>query len=223
MTVSAVILAAGSGNRMQSGNNKMFLPMCGQPLICHTMRAFSPISRIDEFLLVAHSSEMDAMEQLLQTLSLRIRFVEGGETRRDSALAGIRAAHGDVVLIHDGARPFPSHALILNVLAKAEQARAAIPILPVTSLLHAFTPSGDLALLSTADSPLAEAQTPQGFHRDLILRCLQQAPTDVRDDASAVLLVGESVATVPGERVNIKVTHPDDLSLAEAIIASHGL
>jgi 2-C-methyl-D-erythritol 4-phosphate cytidylyltransferase len=64
------------------------------------------------------------------------------------------------------------------------------------------------------------AQTPQGFQRDLILRCLEAAPPEIRDDATAILLTGESVTTVPGERANIKITRPDDLPLAEAIATS---
>ena len=223
MTVSAVILAAGSGDRMQTGANKMFMPICGQPLICRTIKAFIPISSIDEFVLVAHPREMNAIKQMTRTLSPRILFVEGGTTRRDSALAGIGAARGDIVLIHDGARPFPSQTLIRDVLSKANQEKAAIPVLPITDLLYQLEPDGDIALHPNLLSKLAGAQTPQGFHRDLILECLQQAPPDIRDDASAVLSAGARVVTVPGERMNIKITHPDDLPLAEAIIAFRGL
>ena len=219
MTASIVILAAGRGDRMQTGANKMLMPICGQPLICHTVRAFTQITEITDYILVVHAEEMDEVKQLTRSISRRIRFIEGGTARRDSALAGIQAAREDIVLIHDGARPFPTQALIRTVLAETEREQAVIPVLPITDLLHYLEPGHAITALPDSNTQLARAQTPQGFSRELILRCLQDAPSDIRDDASAILLAGKRVVTVPGECTNIKVTHPEDLPLAEAIAA----
>ncbi len=221
MITSAVILAAGRGDRMGAGQNKVLLPIRGQALICHTVQAFAQIPDIDDLVLVIHADEMETVRQLIQPIGIPFRLVEGGKTRRDSALAGVRAASGNFVLIHDGARPFPSPALIRRVLSRAQQENTAIPVLPITDLLHHVGTMGRIGELSGfQERPLARAQTPQGFRRDLILRCLETAPPEIRDDATAILLAGESVATVPGERTNIKITCPEDLALAEAIAAS---
>jgi 2-C-methyl-D-erythritol 4-phosphate cytidylyltransferase len=221
MSVSVVILAAGRGDRMQTGINKMFMPIHGQPLIYRTVRAFTQMSDIKELVLVVQPNEMKAVKQLIHPLFEHFQIVEGGTTRRDSALAGVRAASGDIVLIHDGARPFPSTELILRVLAGAEQANASIPVLPITDLLHRVGTTGRIGQVpETSKHSLVRAQTPQGFQRDLILRCLEAAPPEIRDDATAILLTGEPVTIVPGERANIKITRPDDLPLAEAIATS---
>lgn len=220
MIASAVILAAGRGDRMHAGANKILMPIGGQPIICWAVSAFTEIPAIEDLVLVVHASEMEAVKQLIQPIVPRIRLIEGGKTRRDSAIAGVRAALGDIVLIHDGARPFPTTALIHNVLAEAKQAKAAIPVLPITDLLHHVDVTSHITGLSEiCNHSLVRAQTPQGFHRDLILRCLEAAPLEIRDDASAVLLAGKAVATIPGERTNIKITRPEDLPLAEAIAA----
>lgn len=214
-----MILAAGRGDRMHAETNKILMLIGEQPLICWTVGAFTQIAEIEDLVLVVQASEMATIKQMIQPIAPHARFVEGGSTRRDSALAGVRVACGDVVLIHDGARPFPSKELILRVIAKALQEKSALPILPVTDLLHHLAPAGDFVIAPPPcqDSLLGRAQTPQGFHRAFILHCLEAAPPEIRDDASAVLLAGQSVATVPGERSNLKITKPDDLLMAETI------
>lgn len=221
MSASAVILAAGRGDRMRMDENKLFLPICGQALICHTVSAFARITELDDLVLVVPSGEMEKVRQLVQPITDHCRFVKGGETRRDSALVGVRAARMEIVLIHDGARPFPSPALIQHVLTVARHENAVIPVLPITDLLHRVSTAGRIEEATDVSlHSLSRAQTPQGFRRDLILRCLEAAPPGIRDDATAILLGGESVTTVPGEHTNIKITRPEDLALAEAIAAS---
>ena len=223
MSASAVILAAGCGDRMQTNENKLLLPICGQALICHTVSAFAQIPELADLVLVVHPDEMEIIRQLVQPIADHCRFVEGGETRRDSALAGVRAATEDLVLIHDGARPFPSSTLIQHVLTAARLKNAVIPILAVPDLLHRVGATGRIEKTpDLSDQSLVRAQTPQGFRRDLILSCLEAASPEIYDDATAILLAGESVATVPGEPANIKITRLEDLVLAEAIAALRG-
>jgi len=222
MSASVVILAAGRGDRMQTNENKAFLPICGQALICHTVSVFAGIPELDDLILVVRSEEMEKARQLVQPIADHCRLIEGGETRRDSALIGVRAANNETVLIHDGARPFPSSTLIQHILTVASYENAVIPVLPITDLLHRVdeTTTRIETLSDSSSHSLVRAQTPQAFRRDFILRCLEAAPPEIRDDATAILLAGEAVTTVAGEPTNIKITRPEDLPLAEAIAAS---
>lgn len=221
MTASVVILAAGRGDRMGMNENKILVPIRGQALICYAVRAFARIPELDDLVVVVHPDEMDRVRRLIQPITNQFHLVEGGETRRDSALVGVRAAAGDLVLIHDGARPFPSPTLIRHVLTAARRESAVIPVLLIPDLLHRVGATGRIEKMSDLnEQSLARAQTPQGFRRNLILRCLEAASPEIRDDATAVLLAGESVGTVPGEPTNIKITRPEDFALAEAIAAS---
>jgi len=205
---------------MQAGGNKMLLPLEGHPLICWAVRAFARIDEIDDLIIVVQAHEAMEIRRLLHPIAPNARFIEGGVTRRDSALAGVRATRNELALIHDGARPFPSAALIHRVIAKAKVTEAAIPVLQITDLLHTLDSSGSTVTQLPPSIPLlARAQTPQGFYRALILQCLENAPAEIRDDATAVLWTGRAVSTVPGESVNVKITKPDDLLLAEAIAA----
>jgi len=221
MTISAVILAAGRGDRMQTERNKILLPVLGQALICHAVSAFVQVPELVELILVTHSDEVETVRQWVHPIAPDCVFVVGGATRRDSSLAGVRAATGDFVLIHDGARPFPSPSLIRSVVAATQRWSAVVPVVPSTDLLYRVSAAGCIKQASDLkEEPLVRAQTPQGFRRDLILHCLEAAPQQIRDDATAVLLAGESVLTVPGDPANIKITHTADLALAEAIAAS---
>ena len=221
MTASAVILAAGSGKRMAASENKIFLPIGNHALLWHTVAAWVDAPGVQELILVTRLQDIDRIRQLVQPLAPHCRFVEGGATRRDSSLAGVEAATGDVVLIHDGARPFPTSALIERVLSATCKSGAAIPVLPLSDLVHHCNPeSRRVTEIGVLHGPeLVRVQTPQGFRRELIQTCLRSASPNIRDDATAIFLAGHDVVTVAGDPSNIKVTHPDDLPLAAAIAA----
>ncbi len=220
MSVSAVLLAAGRGDRMGGDGNKVLRMIAGREVLLHAVDAFTGIPDIHELVVVTQPDERNIIADLLGSQHLPIRMVVGGATRRDSALAGVRASTADCVLIHDGARPFPSRALILRLLHALTSRAAVIPILPQTDHVHALQADGRLAPPMPSQSlSMARAQTPQGFHRALILECLEAASLECRDDATAVLLAGRDVSTVPGDPSNIKITFPEDLRLGEAIHA----
>ncbi len=218
MTASAVIVAAGRGARMRSDTRKALLDLSGRPLFVHAVEAFSRVSRIAEIVVVVHPDDLDAARTAVATSEDRdARFVPGGATRRESSLAGVRAATGDTVLIHDGCRPFVTPALIDRVLDGVERHGAVVPVVPSTETLYLRDVSGRRLSEVVNRASIARAQTPQGFRRPLILRCLEAADPAVTDDASAVLAQGEPVFTVEGEAANLKVTHPEDLRWAEAL------
>ncbi len=216
MTASAVILAAGRGERMRSDTRKAFLDLAGRPLFVHAVEAFSVVPRIAEIIVVVHPNNLEAARDAFTLPGRDVRLVAGGATRRESSLAGIRAATGDIVLIHDGCRPFVTAALIDRVLDETERHGAVVPVLPPTETLYRRDVAEHRLQQVVDRASIARAQTPQGFRRSLILRCLDAADPAVTDDASAALAEGEPVFTVDGEVSNLKVTHPEDLRWAEA-------
>lgn len=216
MRVSAVVLAAGRGRRMAAQQNKIFLPIAGRPLLWHTIDALARVPRVDEIILVVRPDQEGQAKAAAPGTGCPIRVVHGGEMRRDSALAGVSAARGEIVLIHDAARPFPSSELIDRVIAGAEVHGACVPVLPVTDTIRHT--DGDRLLSGAVDrSELAVMQTPQGFATALIQRSLTLCDPSISDDAAAVLARGIEVWTVPGDPVNLKVTTSADLALAEAL------
>jgi 2-C-methyl-D-erythritol 4-phosphate cytidylyltransferase len=217
MRVSAVILAAGRGRRMGGDANKVFLSIAGEPLLVRTFRAFVASERIDEIVLVVGPGEEARVRDLLPAARFETTVVPGGAMRRDSAIAGVEAAYGEIVLIHDGARPFPSPELIERVIVGAVEHGACVPTLPVIDTLRRGSADGSLSAGDIERCELVRIQTPQGFRTSLIRRALALAPPDAPDDASAVLVLGEVVWPVAGEPTNLKVTVPEDLPLAEAV------
>jgi len=224
VTTSAVVLAAGRGARFGRDGNKVWALVGGRPVLWHATQAFARCGEVDEIVVVARDEEARHVNSLTQGLDVPTRVVLGGEKRCDSAQAGLLQAQGTYVLIHDGARPFPSPDLIRRVLAATHAHGAAVPVLPVTDTVR-YGRDGFLRRDAVHRDGLAHVQTPQGFRRDLLLAAYSAAgrqELDLPDDAAAVLAVGHPVATVPGDPVNLKVTYSGDLAWAEQILAGFG-
>lgn len=153
--------------------------------------------------------------------ALRVRLVSGGATRQDSVRAGVQAARGEFVLVHDAARPCLSLQLIARVVARAEECGAAIAALPVSDTVKRADASGCIA--QTLDrSTIWLAQTPQVFRRDWLLEALQDAQNagfQGTDCASLLERMGRPIALVEGEADNLKVTYAPDLERAAAILS----
>jgi len=215
--VTAVILAAGKGTRLGTGENKAYVQLAGRPLLSYCLHAFDRSPLIDEIVLVIGTGEEERARRLIDPLDKDSRSVCGGITRRDSALAGVEAAEGQVVLVHDAARPFPSLALIKRVVEGTISHRACVPVIPVVDTLRYGEMEGRLTSTTVERKGLLHMQTPQGFERALIRRCLALSKEIVPDDAGAVLVTGAPVWTVPGDPINLKVTTQADLILAEAV------
>ena len=225
-----VVTAGGSGTRMGSRTPKQFLPLCGRPVLIRTLERFIeavPGIRIVTVLPADHIA-------LWKDLCVRYQFdypqriVPGGITRFHSVRAGLeRVPAGALVAIHDGVRPLVSVALIHRLFdALSPDCRALIPVLPVTDTLKRLERNADGSLQGDGRpapdrSVLFGAQTPQVFYSEDILEAYRQAyDTAFTDDASVAAKAGVPLAWAEGERLNLKITTPEDLFLAEAILTA---
>jgi len=220
MHVSAIILAAGRGTRVGADKNKVFLEVASRPLLSYTVDAFAQCQQIDEIVLVVAPGEEEAASSFVAGIDKEVRIVHGGARRQDSSYAGVRAARGEIVLIHDGARPFVSSNLISRLIEATREHRACVPALPIVDTLRQGRLGSPLEFAPIDRSHLLRMQTPQGFSRKLILEAFSKTDVDITDDAAAVLASGNSVWTIEGEETNIKVTTKEDLLIAEMIAAS---
>ncbi len=216
---SAVIVAAGRGERL--GSPKQFLPLGGIPLLMWSVRVFDAHPGIDEVVVVLPAESYAAPPQWLTGSA--IRRCAGGETRRESAGAGVRAANVEsgLILIHDSARPFVSHELISRVIEAASRTGAAIPILPIVDTIKRID-AGSIAE-TVKRQELGRAQTPQGFDATLIRGLhvrASEAESIASDDAALCELEARPVSVVEGDPWNLKITTAADLALAEWLVDS---
>lgn len=220
MEASGIVLAAGAGTRF--GGGKVWAALGGRPVLFHALSAVSQTPGVDELVLVVRPGEEGRAIELGRELPLPLRVVPGGARRMESARAGLAAASGEHVLVHDGARPLVTPELALRVLEAARRHGAAVPVVPIPDTVR-HTEGGVLRPDAIERAGLVAVQTPQGFRRELLLAGYAEAARrglDLPDDAAAVLLLGHPVAAVPGDPWNLKVTWPADLRVAELALAT---
>ena len=225
MRVNAVIVAAGEGRRMGANVPKPFLSLGGRPLILHTLSRFAT-SQVRKLVLVAAASDISKYPALIQSDpqlgGLEFVFQAGGHRRQDSVRHGLSRLDPDcgVVVIHDGARPFVAPEIIDRCVEAAFREGAVVVGVPVSSTVKVVSSSRRVKETPPRDS-LWEIQTPQAFQTEIIREAFRQAAlkdTDVTDDATLVEQMGRSVAVMEGRRTNIKITVPEDLLFAEALL-----
>ncbi len=221
--VSLVIVAAGRGARMGGATPKQYLPCAGRPLICHTIEALLAAQSFDAATVVIHPDDRDLYEAALAELSAWARDAltppaHGGATRQQSVRNGLEAqvaARPDIVLIHDGARPFPSRALIQRAIEAGARHGAAAPATALTDTVKQIDPQGRI-VASPERAALRAVQTPQAFRFDLILEAHRAAArADLTDDAAVAEAAGHPVFVFDGDPDNAKVTTMRDLREAE--------
>lgn len=216
MTTAVIIVAAGRGLRAGGEVPKQWQPLAGQPVLAHTLAAFGGMPLV----LVIHPDDR-AKAQSLQSGAL---IVTGGATRAASVRAALEALAGSgttQVLIHDGARPFPSRALIARLIAALASRPGAAPAIAVTDAL--WRGDGGLVTGTQDRSGLYRAQTPQAFRFDAILAAHRAYPGDAADDVEVARAAGLDVAIVEGDEVNLKLTFPGDFARAEAILRGRNM
>ncbi len=221
--VGVVIVAAGSSRRM-GGVNKVLALLGGEPVLARVIDVFQRCDPVDQIVVVLSEPDLERGRQLVaeQGWSKVTDVCAGGRRRQDSVVAGLgRLSHCHWVVIHDGARPLLTEALILQGLAEVKETGAAAAAVPVTDTIKV---AGDDRLVQ--QTPLRHnlwaVQTPQVFRFDIIAEAYRQAKQEVTDDATLVEQLGGRVKLYMGSYDNIKITTPDDLVLAEVWWQKHG-
>lgn len=219
---AAVIVAAGSANRMQ-GTDKILADLCGKPAIFYTISAFQQCEKIQEIIVVTRENLIETISDLCRTEQLfKVKkIVPGGDCRPKSVSLGMDqvSKHTDLVAIHDGARPLVTLEVIERTIRAAESFHAAAPAVPVKDTIKKA--ENHIVVETPERRKLFAIQTPQVFDYDLLRGALQQAmekDIQITDDCSAVEALGMSVYLTEGQDENIKITTPIDLLLAEAIL-----
>jgi 2-C-methyl-D-erythritol 4-phosphate cytidylyltransferase len=217
----AVVLAAGSSTRME-GADKLALPVAGLPLLAWTVRAVAAATTVRRVVLVARSDQVDAVAAQPWVRALGASVVAGGSRRQDSVVAGVEATDAEVVLIHDGARPLVTPALVDRVALAARAEGAAVPVVAVPESMRRIEHGRIVAQIDKTD--LYRSQTPHGARRDLLLAAYQRqdprGATTFIDETTLVQAAGFTVCTVVGDPANLKVTLPGDEDLAIALLES---
>jgi 2-C-methyl-D-erythritol 4-phosphate cytidylyltransferase len=219
MRAAALLLAAGRGERMGSGEPKAFLRLAGRTLLERAVAAVEECADIEGFVVSAPGGNEDAVEELARSPKL-LAMTVGGETRQESVRRALPTLPDrfDVVVCHDVARPLADPKLFSDVLAALGSADGVIPVVPVTDTVKRVM-DGEI-LETVAREGLALAQTPQAFRRRSLEAAHAAATATLTDDAALLEAAGFRVATVPGDPANLKVTEPRDLPLAEALLRS---
>jgi 2-C-methyl-D-erythritol 4-phosphate cytidylyltransferase/2-C-methyl-D-erythritol 2,4-cyclodiphosphate synthase len=225
--VDAVVVAAGLSTRM-GGGDKLGLLVGGRPVLAWTLAALASAPIVRRIVVVTAAARVGEISTAAWLPSRVVAVVEGGARRQDSVASGIAALGeglpGDVVLVHDGARPLVSPELVARVAAAAAEHGAAIPVVPVVETLKRVV---DGQIAATVDRTLlAAAQTPQGVRRDVLARAWAEQPpagaATWTDEAALLEACRIPVHAVPGESTNLKVTLPDDLARVEAALVARG-
>jgi 2-C-methyl-D-erythritol 4-phosphate cytidylyltransferase len=223
----AIIPAAGVGARMQSDRAKQMLEIGGAPLLIHTLKRFEACDAVDHIILVLQPDLTDGVLGLISRFAIKkvSRVVAGGAERQDSVYRGLQVLdEGDtgVVAIHDAVRPFVRPGEIKQVIERAASAGAAIMALAATDTIKQVKAG---RIQRTLDRRrICHAQTPQAFKFSIIREAYDKAYQDGfigTDDSQLVERLGRPVSVVEGSPINIKITRPLDLCLAEAILRQY--
>jgi len=239
MQVFAILPAAGLGTRMAAAQPKQFLELNGLPILIHSLRAFAAVPRVTAIYVAVRRNEVERVDAQIAEhadkfgFAGRVHVVEGGDNRQESvvnALAAIQDGIGeedDVVLVHDAVRPLIDTATIERTIDAVVEHGAAIVGLPAVDTVKQVerTAHGALVTSTIPREFVVLAQTPQGFRCGLLRRAFAEATADGfvgTDEASVVERAGHPVAVVAGSQVNLKITQPGDLALAEFYLRQRG-
>jgi len=221
----AIIVAAGSGTRFSSEQPKQFTPLLGKPVILHTLEKFEACFDVDEIVLVLSPSGKVQFAALDHGITKLRSIAVGGETRAHSVKNGLDAANGsetDIIAVHDGARPLVTAEAISRTIQAAAEVGAACLVTPVTDTIKEIV--GERISGTVDRSRLVRALTPQAFRYSILEEAFAKADLSeaVTDECYLVerLDYYYEIAAVPGSSRNIKITHADDITVAEALISS---
>jgi 2-C-methyl-D-erythritol 4-phosphate cytidylyltransferase len=226
---TAILLAAGSGTRMQEAvADKLLAPLSGQPVIAYSISAFIESGIFEKCILVYRDeAQKAALATAIGLLSKRIEidWVQGGAERQDSVLKALQAAAGsDYVFIHDGARPLITPEALKALARAVQQDQAAVLAHPVNDTIKRISDPARTSKIDLEDldrSRLWAMETPQAFEYHSILKAYQNVSAkqlEITDDAAALATIGLPVSLVQNQQPNPKITTPEDLILAEHLL-----
>ena len=216
-----IVVAGGKGLRMGSDIPKQFLPIGGKPVLMRTLERFWEYSEDLQIILVLPEAQQEYWQELCKKYDFKVEYLlaNGGQTRFHSVQNGLALVPDNaegVVGIHDGVRPFPSIGVIRNCYETARIAKAVIPVIPVVETVRHLNNDDSMTV---PRNEYRLVQTPQTFDIQLLKAANHQPYNDgFTDDASVVESYGHKITLVEGNRENIKITTPYDITVAEAII-----
>jgi len=221
----AIIVAGGSGKRMLHDRPKQYVPLAGIPILARSLITFQKTPSVGRIILVVPAGDREYVRDEIvdrYRITKARQIQEGGEKRQDSVGKGLEMVTNgdDIVLIHDGVRPFATQALIESSISEAARSGAAVPVIPSADTVKMIDEDGGVR--HTLDrAALRLAQTPQAFKREIIVEAFESACREGfcgTDDASLVERMGVPVRAIPGLPHNIKITTPEDLLLGEFLL-----
>lgn len=223
MKWGAVVVAAGRGTRMGSADNKPYLQLAGRSVLAHTLEAFEESESVEAIVLVVTSNEELRAHEVVRLEGFRkiIAIVPGGAERQDSVFAGLSALDTDGVLVHDAARPMITAVQIEACCRAAEEHGAAALAVPVKDTIKVSDGNGFI-VATPERRTLWSVQTPQAFLRLELMKAHKQASDEgasATDDAMLLERLGRKIAIVEGDYRNLKITTPEDLPIAELLLA----
>jgi 2-C-methyl-D-erythritol 4-phosphate cytidylyltransferase len=225
--IAAIIAAAGVGTRMGQTIPKPYLLLAGKPILAHTLKIFETIREVNQVIVVVHPDDLDyCQDNVLSPFGFKkvLRLVPGGKERQDSVYHALKVLQNEddveIILVHDGVRPFISHEHIHRVIQGARRHGAVVLGWPAQDTLKKVNSEGQV--LGTVErQDIWQIQTPQGFQAPLLWRAFVDAYSRNfygTDEASLVEGLQHPVVVLPGSPFNLKITTPDDLRLAEVLL-----
>lgn len=225
--VAALIVAAGQGTRMGTQAKKQYMTLRNRPVLAHTLITFEKCDAVGEiFLVIPRGDDSYCKKEIIAPLRTNkpIHLVSGGATRQESVYNGLRAIDGrfDLVVIHDGVRPLVKTERITECIRVAEKYGSCILAVPASDTIKTVD-EHDCVIVTKKRHMIRLAQTPQAFHYDIIMGAHVASQKEAyvgTDDAELVERFGKVVKVIPGDPYNIKITTPEDLKFAEALLTN---
>ena len=223
MKVSVIIPAAGQGTRMGLSTPKQYLSLNGQPILHHTLMAFEASGLVDSVTLVVPKNDLNPAQKKWNYKIVK-NIVQGGKERQDSVYNGFKALDSDtdIVIVHDGVRPFVTADMIGRSIEAAKKFGAAIVAIPVSDTIKQVD-SKDFVTRTVDRNGLWRVQTPQTFQYAILGEAFQKAAADSyygTDEGSLLEHAGKKLKIIMGSELNIKITRQEDLILGEGILNS---
>jgi 2-C-methyl-D-erythritol 4-phosphate cytidylyltransferase len=220
-TVDAIVLAAGGSQRM-GVFDKCFAEILGRPLVAWTVGSVAAATSVRKVILVARPTQVEELQAERWVTDAGATVIAGGERRQESVAAGVESSDADIVIIHDGARPLATPALVDAVVEAAAEHGVGLPLVPLAESLRRLRRNSIVDWIDRYGLNLA--QTPQAIRRELLLDAYAQhdpwGGEPIIDETLLVQMNGHPVTPVPGERANLKVTLPEDLEIVQAVMSA---